>query len=123
VSQTLVLQGIMAGRVPADSLACEVGGAAWRPIRELDPFTSAFAKLRIEGPTIVDPPLDSADSRTDNPPLSHLRADDGDRTVADANPLTEPPAESPSATPLQRFEEGGESTVVEEPLPLRRPPQ
>ena len=55
VSQRLVLQGILAGRVPADSLVCEVGGAAWRPIREIALFTTAFAKLRIDGPTIVDP--------------------------------------------------------------------
>jgi hypothetical protein len=129
VSQRLVLQGILAGRVPADSLACEVGGAAWRPIREVAPFTTAFAKLRIDGPTIVDPPLDLGDSTTDNFPLSRVRGDDNDRTVADAGPLTERPAGRPSTTPLQRFEEGIESTVVEatvvepsqveEPFPLR----
>jgi hypothetical protein len=106
VSQKLVLQGILAGRVPGDSLVCEVGGSAWRPIRELDPFTRAFAKLRIDGPTIVDPPLDAQ-------PLSRVRHEDNDRTVADAGPVTESPPR-PSSPALQRFEEAlGESTIAD----------
>lgn len=126
VTTELVLQGIRAGRVPSDSLACEVGGPEWKSIRELEPFVAAFAKLRIDGPTLVDavPPLLEP---TDAVPAirAALRTFDDtvEHTIADVVPLrpSSPPLESLPA-PLERFDEVSEHTVVDAPLSPSEPP-
>jgi hypothetical protein len=127
VTTELVLQGIRAGRVPSDSLACEVGGAEWKSIRELGPFVAAFAKLRIDGPTLVDavpPLLESADVVP--APRAALRTFDDavEHTIADAVPLrpSSPPLEPLAAPPLERFDEVSEHTVVDAPLSPSEPP-
>src|ERR1700733_11726069 len=69
VTTELVIQGIKAGKVPSDALACEVGGNAWRSIRTVARFATAFARLRIEGPTIVDAPF--GEERDEPPTLAN----------------------------------------------------
>ncbi len=122
-STDLVLQGILAGRVPSDSLVCEVGGPEWLAIRDVPAFKPAFAKLRIDGPTMVDPPELIA-GMADGEEAGRLRRFDSqtsEHTVADAEAApSEPPDRPTDAIPLkpklQRFEEGSEQTVVDEPL-------
>src|ERR1043165_2682731 len=88
VTTELVLEGIRAGKVPSDALACEVGATAWRSIRDVGRFAPAFAKLRIDGPTIVDPAELLTDTE-DLPTLANVSLarfdENNERTVADAD--------------------------------------
>src|SRR4051794_21985282 len=73
VTTELVMQGIRAGKVPAETLACEVGGTAWRSIRSVGRFAPSFAKLRIDGPTLVDPDDDPVTQAEDPPTLTSTK--------------------------------------------------
>jgi hypothetical protein len=121
VTTELVIQGIRAGKVPSETLACEVGGTAWRSIRAVQRFASSFAKLRIDGPTLVDmeeaPVTDVEDPVTlTNASLSHLVAEaDEERTIA------EPTRAIDDFGPTQRIDES-EVTVVDRAARHSEPP-
>src|SRR5262245_54996294 len=87
VTTELVVEGIRAGKVPSDALACEVGATAWRSIRDVGRFAPAFARLRMHGPTVVDP-VELLTDPEDLPTLANAQLahfDEGsERTVADA---------------------------------------
>jgi hypothetical protein len=116
VTTELVLKGIQAGKVPNDALACEVGASAWRSVRSVSRFAPAFAKLRIDGPTLVDLASDMMD---DPPTLANatLRPFDDreDPTVADAREVDD-------IVPTQRLEEATEVTIVDRVARLSEPP-
>jgi hypothetical protein len=125
VSKALVLEGIQAGKVPSDSLVCEVGGTEWLGIRDVKLFANAFAKLRIDGPTMVDP-MPALDDVDEPVTISHVPLkqfeDVVEHTIADMSPRTDRAA-APSILPsMQRFEDAPESTVVTEPLRSSEPP-
>src|SRR5512144_796182 len=42
VSTALLIQGIQAGKVPRDSLVCEVGGTEWRRLVSIPDLAEAF---------------------------------------------------------------------------------
>ena len=120
VTTELVIQGIRAGKVPSETLACEVGGTAWRSIRGVQLFTSSFAKLRLDGPTLVDmeeaPVTDVEDPVTlTNASLSHLAEADEERTIA------EPTSAIDDFGPTQRVDES-EVTVVDRAARHSEPP-
>ena len=118
VTTELVLRGIQAGKVPSDVLACEVGATAWRSVRSVARFAPAFAKLRIDGPTLVDLTL-STDNMDDPPTLTNAKLrpfdDLEERTVADAG-------EPDDIGPTQRLEEA-EVTIVDRVARLSEPPR
>lgn len=121
VSTELVIQGIRAGKVPSETLACEVGGTAWRSIRGVQRFASSFAKLRVDGPTLVDmeeaPVTDVEDPVTlTNQNLSFLAEADEERTIA------EPARAVDDFGPTQRVDEASEITVVERSARHSEPP-
>lgn len=126
-STDLVRQGILAGRVPGDSLICEVGGPEWRSIRDISAFAKAFATLRIDGPTMVDPPELLSEPLEEKTATTLRRFEpQADHTVADARPLpSEPPGEGAEPIQLrpklQRFDDGTELTVVDQPLESEPP--
>jgi hypothetical protein len=112
VTTELVLQGIQAGKVPTDALACEVGASAWRSVRSVARFAPAFAKLRIDGPTLVD----LANEEMDDPPtLTNATLgpfdDREERTVAEVDDIL----------PTQRLEET-EVTIVDRIARVSEPP-
>ena len=121
VTTDLVIQGIRAGKVPADTLACEVGATAWRSIRSVGRFAASFAKLRIDGPTLVDleeaPPTDVEDPVTlTNTRLSQLAEVDEEHTIAE-------PARAPDDFgPTQRADELSEITIVDRRARHSEPP-
>src|SRR5437868_6058919 len=121
VTTELVIQGIRAGKVPSGTLACEVGGTAWRSIRTVKRFSSSFAKLRIDGPTLVDmeeaPVTDVEDPVTlANAKLSYLAEADEERTIA------EPARAIDDFGPTQRVDEPSEVTVVDRAARHSEPP-
>ncbi|HVW30095.1 MAG TPA: hypothetical protein VHC69_32275 [Polyangiaceae bacterium] len=121
VATELVIQGIRAGKVPSETLACEVGGTAWRSIRGVQRFASSFAKLRVDGPTLVDmeeaPVTDVEDPVTlTNQNLSFLAEADEERTIA------EPARAIDDFGPTQRADEASEITVVERSARHSEPP-
>jgi hypothetical protein len=87
VSTELVVRGIAAGRVPLDSYVCEVGGAAWTPVRDVRHFAEAVA---IAAALKVD---DRPSGRS--PSLPKFDASD-DRTLVDMEPLL--PSDVPRPT-------------------------
>ncbi|HEX3594356.1 MAG TPA: hypothetical protein VHU80_04620 [Polyangiaceae bacterium] len=110
VTTELVMQGIRAGKVPAETLACEVGGTAWRSIRSVGRFAPSFAKLRIDGPTLVDPdgPILEDDPPTlANAKLRFLDKDEDEQTIANAT------LQPDDFGPTQRVEESSEVTIVD----------
>ena len=114
VTTELVLKGIQAGRVPSDALACEVGASAWRSVRSVARFAPAFAKLRIDGPTLVD-----LTNEMDDPPTltnATLRSfnDGEERTIADLSEIDD-------IVSTQRLEET-EITIVDRVARLSEPP-
>ncbi len=129
VKHDLVVQGISAGRIPVDSLVCQVGGAEWVPIRGVEGFSKAFAKLRIDGPTMVDPlPLmpepgivDMDEAITMNGVQLRDFDDAPEHTIAEVVHPLRPETIAPSS--LQKFEDSSEATVVEEPLHLTERPR
>jgi hypothetical protein len=121
VTTDLVVQGIRAGKVPSETLACEVGGTAWRSIRSVKRFASSFAKLRVDGPTLVDmeeaPVTDVEDPVTlANAKLSFLAEADEERTIA------EPARAIDDFGPTQRVDESSEVTVVDRAARHSEPP-
>lgn len=85
VTADLLLRGIEAGKVPADTLICRVGDKEWSHIAEVPPFASALAAL---GTGANDPE---------------------EVTVVDASPLEG----DTTATDLPRFDEVTEKTLVD----------
>ncbi|HEX4335713.1 MAG TPA: hypothetical protein VH062_07335 [Polyangiaceae bacterium] len=113
VTTELVIQGIRAGKVPGDTLACEVGGTAWRGIRSVGRFAPSFAKLRIDGPTLVDldegPVTEAEDPPTLTSTKMRYRADaEEEHTVADGSLLG-----LDDFGPTQRADEPSEVTIVD----------
>lgn len=97
VTTELLIEGIRAGQVPAETLVCEVGGREWRPVRETAPFSALFggapapAKRRTEPSesTIVDSPLLPQEGK--DPQLRHFD-DNTEHTIVDEVPRwSEPP--------------------------------
>jgi hypothetical protein len=114
VTTELAIQGIRAGKVPPDTLACEVGGTAWRAIRAVGRFAPAFAKLRVDGPTLVDADYGAMTDAEDPPTLTntklqmqYLAEAEEERTVAEAT------REPDDFGPTQRADEPSEVTVVD----------
>lgn len=103
VSTELVVRGLAAGRVPLDSWVCEVGGAAWKPVRDVRDFAEAVAiaaALKVdERPSgrAVLPRFDASDDRTivDIEPMA---SSDAPRTTERA------PSRSSRVPPLTRFD-------------------
>jgi hypothetical protein len=108
VTTELVVEGIRAGKVPAHTLACEVGATSWRTIRDVGRFAPAFAKLRIDGPTVVDPAELLTDPE-DPPTLANVRLadfdDSSERTVADASAVVDEASLVDDAVTIAGFEE------------------
>jgi len=96
-----LLQKIQSGRVASDALVCEVGAQEWAQIQSVPAFASALARLRIDGPTMVDP----------LPELPSSVSLDGDDPITVSN------------VPLRHFEDVVEATVVEKPLLPSDPPR
>lgn len=107
-STELVIQGIEAGMIPGDALVCEVGGTAWKPLRDVSAFSIAMdeqrGKRRFDPNserTIVDPPLvDDVLTKFD---------DVVEHTVAERNRLSEPPRRQW----LESISDGDDSTAVD----------
>jgi lambda repressor-like predicted transcriptional regulator len=118
VTSALVIEGIKAGKVPGDALACEVGGTAWRAIRSVARFAPAFAKLRIDGPTLVDfGEVDADDPPTlANATLARFE-DPEEHTIADATAIM-----PDDIMPTQRFDEATEVTIVDRAARHSEPP-
>jgi hypothetical protein len=121
VTTDLILRGIEAGKVPLVALVCEVGGNAWRPLTEVDPFAEAARRAsrarRFDESerTLVDADLSPADLEDT---LSIRRAENySEHTIVDASPLPSSPVSSQQANtgtiPPSRFEEGEDRTIVE----------
>jgi hypothetical protein len=89
-----ILQRIQAGHVAVDALVCEVGGAEWVQGSSVPAFATAFARLRIDGPTMVDPLPE---------PASNVGLDGEEATTV-------------NNLPLRQFDDTGDATVVEKPL-------
>ena len=121
VSSELVIQGIRAGKVPSETLACEVGGTAWLSIRTVQRFASSFSKLKVDGPTLVDmeeaPVTDVEDPVTlTNTSLSFLAESEDEHTIAEpAQPIDD-------FGPTQRVDEATEVTVVDRAARHSEPP-
>jgi len=114
VSTELLLRGIGAGKVPKDSLVCEVGGNEWRSIGELAPFSVAIRGGRVRRR------LESGDDATlADPPES----DEGLSRFDDAGEQT---TQATAEVPRRRFESMSgieEQTIVDViPLPASDPP-
>lgn len=116
VSTELVVRGLAAGRVPLDSYVCEVGGTAWKPVREVRDFSEAVA---IAAALKVD------DRPSGRAPLPRFDATD-DRTVVDIEPMI--PSDSPRNTdrapsrssrvpPLARFDGGDDLRTITDAAP------
>jgi hypothetical protein len=122
VTTELVLQGIRAGKVPPGALACEVGGSAWRTIRSVGRFASAFAK-RIDGPTLVDLDENPITENEDPPTLANAKLrfldnDEDERTLANGSPILLDDIGS-----SQPMDETSEVTIVDRaPRPSEPPP-
>jgi len=115
VTTELVLKGIQAGKVPTDALACEVGASAWRSVRSVARFEPAFAKLRIDGPTLVDLASDIDDPPTLTNATLRPFDESEDTTVAEARDVDD-------IAPTQRLEEPAEVTIVDRIPRLSEPP-
>ena len=120
VTTELILQGIRAGKVPSDALACEVGATTWRCIRDVGRFAPAFARLRIDGPTIADPAdlLEGEEPTLANATLARF---DEERTVADARALLDDAITAAGYEAAASYEEGNEVTIVD-PRPRHSEP-
>jgi len=122
VTTELVIQGIRAGKVPSETLACEVGETAWRSIRTVKRFAPSFAKLKIEGPTLGEvveetPVTDIEDTLTvANAKLAFFRESDEERTIAEPAPVVD------DFGPTQRAEESTEVTIVDRGARHSEPP-
>lgn len=94
VTAELILRGLEAGKVPLGALVCEVGGTAWRPLAEVEPFASA-AQRQVQASLDRGPGGNSAPERT----------------------LVDLDFSADEAAPLLRFDGTSERTVVEPALP------
>lgn len=124
VTTELLLKGIHAGKVPAESLVCEVGGQAWRSLTEVEPFAAAVAQMgrpprRLDDSierTLVDVelPLTSSPEASEEP--MPLRRFDTivERTIVEKAPV------APEGPALSRFDEGEDRTIVDI---VPRPPE
>ena len=115
VSTELVVRGLAAGRVPLDSYVCEVGGSAWKPVRDVRDFTEAVAiaaALKVE------------ERPSGRATLPRFDASD-DRTMVDVEPMvpSDPrntdraPSRSSRVPPLARFEGNDELRTVTDVTP------
>jgi len=89
VSTDLVLRGLDAGKVPEDSLVCQVGGTQWLALSEVAEFASKLASLKGR------PRFDTLTEQTlvDLGPDSYGNDGPEERTIVDTNPIrpSEPP--------------------------------
>jgi hypothetical protein len=98
IATELLVKGIRAGKVPNDTLVCEVGGATWKRIGDVGVLAAAFVE------------------RT-----SRCSFDEwAERTITDYRPML--PSEPPYAA-LHAFDDPEEKTVVDvAPLRPSEPP-
>jgi hypothetical protein len=120
VTTELLLQGIVAGRVPPDTLVCVVGGSEWKAVGEFALFSSVVTEARArsgsEAPT----------TRRKRGSLLDLE----ERTIVDGIPLwpAEPVLEAEPETSTLRqqtfgFEDAEERTIVDSPFRPSDPPE
>jgi hypothetical protein len=114
-----MLKGIAAGRVPADSLVCGVGGSEWQALGDVPRFSSAVRGVRTMSES--EPPTIQARSRN----LLDLE----ERTIVDGIPLwpAEPVSEVEAVTGTLRqhiagFDDPEEHTIVDAPFRPSDPP-
>jgi hypothetical protein len=117
VSTDLVVRGIIAGRVPLDSFVCEVGGPAWKALRDVRAFAVAVASY-------------AAKKVEERPSVRSSRFDPNEeRTIVDAEPLLaseyprptdrSPPRPLSSRFPsLAQFDGADESTTIADADPI-----
>jgi hypothetical protein len=120
VTTGLLLEGIAAGRVPADSLVCIVGGSEWQALGDIARFASAVSGVRSLAPS--EPPTIQSRSRK----LLELE----ERTIVDGIPLwpAEPVSEVEPVTSTLRqhiagFDDPEEHTIVDAPFRPSDPPE
>jgi hypothetical protein len=129
-STELVLKGIEAGKVPMNTLVCEVGGSRWKSLRDVPDFARALrtgkhSRFDPKGErTVLDPEFFPTSRpppprRFDSVPVS--RYDDGsDRTVAER---PKEPARQDERRQLHEVDEEDEKTIVDTfpPIPSEPP--
>ncbi|HEX4476100.1 MAG TPA: GYF domain-containing protein [Polyangiaceae bacterium] len=131
VSTDLVLQGIRAGRLPSDALVCELGGAKWRPITEIQSFARELDNLAAAQEESVTESLDLRDPRAKSARRGASRRFDhtAETTLVDDSPMSSADVDSAidATRALRPFDDTGEQTIVEsspmeseEPRSVRR---
>jgi hypothetical protein len=120
VSTDLVIQGIHAGRVPADALVCELGGTRWRPIAEVSAFATELGRRAGEESVTAALPPRSTHERERVPTAKSARRrfdHAAERTIVDDSPVSSESLPGPSterpAISLRPFDDATEQTVVE----------